>query len=169
MDARDKYEALKEAHDATALANRKKEMRMLAQAYKELAFEVNGIMTPYIDKEGREVLDPRPMSPPVGYVAQPTITERLRDLIAGERMRRTAELAEMDTFEEADDFEVDDDPIPMRDTPYENDFDPPVSRLVKDGNQEIRRKASEVEAAKAAEASTAKAAEAAGPAVAPKA
>ena len=143
MDAREKYEALKEAHDATALRNRKKEMQMLKQAYDELAHEIEGVVTPYIDKNGHEVLDPRPLSPPVGYVPSESLTVRLRELIAGERLRRAADLQEMDTFEEADDFDVDDDPVPMRDTPYENDFDPPVRQLVRDGQASLDRKAAE--------------------------
>lgn len=153
MDAREKYEALKEAHDATALRNRKKEMELLRQAYDELAVEVEGVVTPYLDKNGHEVLDPTPLSPPVGYVPQPSITERLRELIAGERMRRTAELREMDTFEEADDFDVDDDVAPMRDSPWENEFDPPVRDLVRDGQRSLSEKerlAAEAAAAEAA-------------------
>lgn len=154
MDAREKYDALKDKHDEMHLRHRKQEMLALKEAYDELAHEVEGVVTPYIDKDGKEVLDPRPIAPPVGFVERDSITDRLRELIAGERMRRTAELREMDSFEEADDFDVDDDPIPMRDTPYENDFDPPVRELVQEGSRSLaakqRKAAEEAEAAKAA-------------------
>lgn len=155
MDARDRYDALKAKHDELHLRNRKEEMVALKEAYEELAFEVNGIITPYIDKFGREVLDPNPIAPPVGFQESESISDRLRAMIEGERMRRAAELAEMDTFEEADDFEVDDDPIPMRDSPYENDRDVSIREMVNEGNRSLsdKRRKADAEAAEAAKVS----------------
>lgn len=74
--------------------------------------------------DGREVPDSTPMAPPVGYVKQKTITERIREMVRSEHLRRAAEEAGAETFEEADDFNVPDDLEPA--SGYENDdiFEP---------------------------------------------
>lgn len=152
MDAREKYETLKVRNDDRALRNRKEEMQALKEAYDELHFEINGVVTPHIDDKGREILDPTPIAPPVGFVERESIVDRVRAMVAGNNLQRLAELEGKDTFDEADDFDVDDDPIPMRDTPYENEFDPPVRELVNAGSRSLAakaKKAAEEEAAKA--------------------
>lgn len=75
-----------------------------------------------IDELGREIPDPVPMAPPVGYQRQPSLTERIRDMVRSEHLRIAALEAGQETFEEADDFEVGDDLDPS--TPYEEVFDP---------------------------------------------
>lgn len=150
LSAHEKYQALRQEHDDVRLEHRKEEMEALKEAYDALAFEVEGIVTPYLDKNGHEVLDPTPMAPPVGYVSRPSLVEQLRDMIQGERMRRTAELREMDTFEEADDFEVEDEVMPL-DTGYQNEMDPPIRELVSEGSKSLsakERKAAEKAAKK---------------------
>lgn len=72
--------------------------------------------------EGYEIPDPVPMAPPVGYKKQPSMIEIVRDMVRSEHLRRYAEGKEQDTFEEADDFDVDDDPDPL--TKYEAEFEP---------------------------------------------
>lgn len=76
----------------------------------------------YLDAKGRELPDPVPMAPPVGYQRQPTLTERIREMVRGEHVRLAALQAGQETFEEADDFEVGDDFDPT--SPYEEVFDP---------------------------------------------
>lgn len=76
-----------------------------------------------LDQYGREVPDPTPMEPPVGYFRQPSMVEHIRSLVASEMLRRAAEEAGAETFEESEDFEVGDDYDPH--TPYEAVFDPP--------------------------------------------
>lgn len=70
-----------------------------------------------------EITDPTPMAPPVGYKKQPSIWEQQRALIRSELSRRAEEHG-LETFEEADDFEVGDDFDPS--TPYEETFEPDV-------------------------------------------
>lgn len=77
----------------------------------------------YLDPLGREKPSPVPMAPPIGYVKQPSLTERIRTMVATELSRRAAEDGH-ETFEEADDFDVGDDYEP--DSPYEEVFDPPA-------------------------------------------
>lgn len=74
------------------------------------------------DDNGSEIMDPTPISPPIGYKKSPTIAEQMRLMIRGERLREEAEAAGYETFEEADDFDVGDDFDPR--SPYEEVFEP---------------------------------------------
>lgn len=93
-----------------------------------------------LDFRGREIPDPTPIAPPIGYKRQPSLAEQIRAMVRSERLAQEAEQAGFETFEEADDFNVGDDFDPH--SPYENDFDPPVS--------ELRRRSEAEEAAVAA-------------------
>lgn len=74
-----------------------------------------GYQTPY------EVPNPTPMAPPVGYKRQPSLAEQIRAMVRSEQLKAAAEAKGFETFEESDDFEVDDfDPS----SPYEEIFDP---------------------------------------------
>lgn len=68
--------------------------------------------------------DPRPLSPPLGYQPEPSLAERIRMMVRSEHLRFAAMESGMETFEEADDFDVDDDFDPT--SPYEMFFDQPV-------------------------------------------
>lgn len=79
------------------------------------------------DKENRhaddnkEHLNPTPMQPPLGYKRPPTIVETIREQLRG---LRAIEDQDPETEEEADDFEIDEDPIlPSR---WENDHIPSI-------------------------------------------
>lgn len=76
-----------------------------------------------IDTEGREVSDPVPMAPPLGYTPELSIIEIVRQQIRGEHLRIAALQAEAETFEEADDFDVEDGEEELS-TPFEDQFDP---------------------------------------------
>lgn len=88
---------------------------------------------PYLNTDGAEVLDPTPMAPPLGYNPQPSIFDQVRMMILSDKLRQAAEESGMETFEEADDFEVGDDFDPH--SPWENDFDPPIKEIV----EEVKR------------------------------
>lgn len=75
-----------------------------------------------IDKDGREFPDPTPMAPQVGYKKQPTQADRLREMIRSERLAQEMAAAGLETFDEADDFDVPDD-RPDPNTPYEEIFE----------------------------------------------
>lgn len=76
----------------------------------------------YLDPQGREILDPRPMAPPVGYTRQPTMVDIIRQQIRSHTLAAEAQAQGLESFEEADDFNVDDDFDPT--SPYEEIFDP---------------------------------------------
>nr|QJB20129.1 MAG: hypothetical protein [Microvirus sp.] len=62
-------------------------------------------MTP----DGSEIPDPIPMAPPVGFKKSPSVTEMIRNQVRSELLRAEAAKGGAETFEEADDFDVDDD------------------------------------------------------------
>lgn len=76
------------------------------------------------DGSRREIVSAIPVAPPVGYVEQPSLVERIRSMVRSEHLRYAATEAGYETFEDAEDFEIGDDFEPH--TPYEAVFDPPV-------------------------------------------
>lgn len=75
-----------------------------------------------LTEDGRERPNPRPIAPPPGYVKAPSISEQIRTMVQRE-LSQAAANNDMETFEEADDFDMPDDPLDPR-SPYEVDFDP---------------------------------------------
>lgn len=91
----------------------------------------SGIAKIRLDKNGHELHDPVPIEPPLGYKRAPSLSEQIRTMVRGEALRRAAEDAGAETFEEADDFDVGDDYDPR--SPYEEIFDPvPAGPTVED-------------------------------------
>jgi hypothetical protein len=89
------------------------------------AFDADGVqVSSGIGVDGREYPDPTPMSPPVGYEPPSDLNIMLEQLFRrGEAVLRAAEI---ETEEEANDFDIDDDPLdPL--TPYEKVFEPPAA------------------------------------------
>lgn len=72
---------------------------------------------------GFEIPDPTPMAPPIGYKRQPSLAEQIREMVRSEKLAQEAAAAGAETFEEADDFDVEDDEFPA--SPYEmSDLEP---------------------------------------------
>jgi len=91
----------------------------------EPVFDEDGVQASSgIDFFGMEHPDSVPNSPPVGFDTGPTLADQVRRMVSIELSRAAAD-AGYETFEESDDFDIDDDPIDPR-TPYEAVFDPPV-------------------------------------------
>lgn len=104
-----------------------------------------------LDEKGREI--PQPGGPviPVGFRRPETLQEQIQRLIRFSMSRQAVE-AGMESFEDADDFDVDDGDS-MPDTPYEVDFDPILGRDVSKRELERHNKeVSRVGRARAAEA-----------------
>lgn len=78
------------------------------------------LQTPFHDANGHEILDPRPMALPVGFQRPPTLAEQVARLVRG-HMSDMAAADGFETFEDADDFELDEDIIVP--SPWEDDFD----------------------------------------------
>ena len=88
-------------------------------------------------EDGREILNPTPMQPPLGYNRAPSLSEQIRQQVLTQSI-----LSNMDpeTVEEADDFEIEEDPpMPSR---WENDLVPSIKETrarIKELEKEERR------------------------------
>lgn len=81
---------------------------------------------PTLDEKGWEHGDPEPMEIPAGFKRPETLQEQIKRLIKAASNEAAA--MGLETFEEAEDFNVDDDFDPS--TPYEVFFDPVLNREV---------------------------------------
>lgn len=97
-----------------------------------------------LDPRGQVVPDPVPIAPPIGYKKQPSMVEIVRDMVRSERLAQAAREAGHETFDESEDFDVGDEPELMR-SPWENQFDPELSELLRAGQEVLDKKAAEVE------------------------
>lgn len=70
------------------------------------------------DERGREIPDPRPLEMPAGMSRPATIEEQIQRYVRGALSRMASEQG-AETFEEADDLNVDDDEADDFLTPYE--------------------------------------------------
>lgn len=91
--------------------------------------------------DGRQVPDPVPLAPPIGYKKQPSMVEIVREMVRGERLKQAVLEAGHETFEEAEDFDVGDENAEELRSGFENDFDPPLSEILSAGQTEQKRKA----------------------------
>lgn len=89
--------------------------------------------------DGRIVVNPVPIAPPIGWKKQPSMVEIVREMVRGERLAEEARAAGHETFEESEDFEVGDEPELLR-SAWENQFDPDLSELMKAGQEVLKAK-----------------------------
>lgn len=80
-----------------------------------------------LDQYGHEVPDPTPMALPSGFRRPETLAEQVKRLVRTTLSQQAAE-AGHESFEESEDFDVDDDFDPQ--TPYEVFFDPALNREI---------------------------------------
>lgn len=80
-----------------------------------------------LDENGWEIPDPNPVAIPAGFKRPETLAEQVQRLVRTS-ISRQAEAEGYETWEEANDFDVDDDFDPT--TPYEEFFDPALGRAV---------------------------------------
>lgn len=85
-------------------------------------------MKPSLDAKGREVPDPKPLALPLGFKRPETLQEQVQRLIRTS-MSAYAQAHDQESFEDADDFDIEDDPLDPS-TPYEMEFDPVLGREV---------------------------------------
>lgn len=78
-----------------------------------------------LDDNGHELIDQARPELPVGFKQQETVAQMVQRLVRRD-LSEYAERHGHETFEEADDFELEEDPEPF--TPYETDFDPVLGR-----------------------------------------
>lgn len=113
---------------ANKFAGRRGSPRMPADEYLK-KLESRGL-----GPDGRQVPDPDPMQPPIGYVKQPSMVEIIRQQVR-DHLDAYARQEGHETFEESEDFEFEDEPE-MK-SGYENDTEPPLEELLSAGRQAI--------------------------------
>jgi len=98
----------------------------------------------YLNKEGAERPSSIPLDPPLGYKRTPSLSEQIRAMVRSEALAQATAAAGVETFDEADDFDVGEDIDPS--SPWEVNFDQvPISEL-----REALRAAEALEATNAA-------------------
>lgn len=93
----------------------------------------------FLTKAGQEIPDPRPAAPALGKKPEMHIRDYIRSMVHNERLQQELDAAGHETFEEANDFEVGDDYFP--DSQYENDLEPSVAELIREGTASLSAKA----------------------------
>lgn len=63
--------------------------------------------------DGKEHLDPTPIEIPAGFDKPPSLRDEMRRFIREEFARSAVDAEDAETFEEADDFDIDEDPDPF--------------------------------------------------------
>lgn len=96
--------------------------------------------------DGRQVPDPVPMSPPIGYRKQPSMFDIQRQMIR-DHLAQYARDNSLETLEDFEDFEVGDEPHELT-SGYENDSDPPLQELLAAGREAIAERQRVAEQAK---------------------
>lgn len=91
--------------------------------------DLEEIIQARLNDDGHEVVSSIPMAPPLGYVKQPSMVDHVRKMVRSEMLRREVEAAGVETFEDADDFDIADDPLDPA-TMYEEVFEPVVEDVV---------------------------------------
>lgn len=109
----------------------------MAEAFHKLKFnDMTGeVLSKQIGTDGREYNDPTPMAPPIGYKRQPSMVEIVRAQIRDAMLAQQLAEQGVETFEEADDFEIGDDYDPS--SPWENDFDPPIAEVLAEAQRSL--------------------------------
>lgn len=71
-----------------------------------------------LDEHGNARVSSVPQEPPIGYRKQPSMVDIVREAVRNEHFQRQMEEAGFETFEEANDFDIDEDGAELR-SPYE--------------------------------------------------
>lgn len=82
---------------------------------------------PKLNERGQEVPDPAPVAIPAGFARPESMAETIQRLVRGSVSRAAREQG-LETFEEAEDFDLDDEEDDDRSSPYETHFDPVLGK-----------------------------------------
>lgn len=85
-----------------------------------------------LDERGHEILDPTPLAMPLKFARPPSMAEMLQRYVRGYLSNQVADQG-METFEEADDFDVGDDFDPS--SPFEEMFHGQFDETIQMGNE----------------------------------
>ena len=108
-------------HDKVAERKRDEAYNRLIDHYMEVAIAGSDEYG-FLNVAGHEVPDPTVIEPPLGYVPTPDLMEQMRRMVRT-ALSDIADQQDFETFDEADDFDIDEDPVDYS-SPYEMYFDP---------------------------------------------
>lgn len=77
----------------------------------------------YLDPRGREMPSPLSIAPPIGYKRTPSLSDQIRQIVISEKLAQEARTQGYESFEEADDFDVPDEDVPVSAFEMEEDFE----------------------------------------------
>jgi len=100
----------------------------IARVAASLYTRERSVQSQHLNAAGQELPNPVPLSPPIGYVKPVSIADQIRQAIRQASFE--AQMAGMETEEEANDFDVGEDTEPH--SPWENDFeiDPALEAMI---------------------------------------
>lgn len=81
-----------------------------------------------LNERGQEVLDPTPLAIPAGFVKPESLEAKMARAIRVASLQ--AQSQGFETVEEADDFDIPDDPDTLPDSPWETVFDPGIGKEI---------------------------------------
>lgn len=84
-----------------------------------LAEHIRGLSA--YNERGEEIPDPTPIEVPLGFKAPIPLSEEIRRMVQNEAIQAELNAAGLETFEEADDFNIPDEDMSA---PFEENFDP---------------------------------------------
>lgn len=90
------------------------------------------------DERGNEIPDPTPVAIPSGFRRPPTLQEQIRALVRHERYIAGVNNGEIESIEEADDFDVDDEEFPASRWEFEAD-EQDLRALVRHETNRVKR------------------------------
>lgn len=91
-----------------------------------------------LDERGRELVDSRPMEPPIGYQKRESIADQIRRMI--HQVSQEAAQAGEESLEEANDFYMEDDPSSLLPpSQYENDEDYVLEYQLEQSRKAVQR------------------------------
>ena len=98
-----------------------------------------------LNAKGHEVNDPTVIEPPIGFVAHEPLSAQIARMVRSETLKQELENSGHETFEEADDFDIEEDDFYDPQSPYENDFDHTPLEELRRRKDEAERLLSEAE------------------------
>jgi len=91
-----------------------------------------------LDEFGREIVDARPIAPPIGFKPQESIFEQMRTMMRAASLE--AAQAGAETLEEANDFYIEDDPlsgVPPGEYDFDEDHELELQNLIRGNSERI--------------------------------
>lgn len=106
----------------------RRKVRSFVHKDKDVLDPETGEVISTLDERGNEVLlDLVPTAPPISVTRERSMMDHHREFIRSELLAMQARKEGFETFEESEDFDVEDDV--QVDSPWENEFDPSMAEI----------------------------------------